>query len=409
MTEEEIELSDDPTAPTDDSGGELVRKLYRSILHRDADPGGLATYRRVPDVKRVEEALLASGELAHLVVSGAYFDRRWTASPRVLLLGPYGNGNLGDALMALPLQRLVNEIAPAADVWASSDFPAPFPFRHDRVLHQKHLRSSQIVNEFDLVIIGAGGMLAHPHPPMCEPGWQLMVQAPVAIFAMGAEPAVLRNHVALVKKACFVSGRDKESLAALGELRKDVAFVPDPVFCDMTFERADGGRPDGASERALSKTESGKRLWILNRKVFAPDKQVFRELYDRDRDKVCFIEPHVDYPIVADIPEARPIYEAQQLFALMDDVDVVVSARYHGCILAMLRKKPVVGIRESKIMSLFHRFGARGAFYNTLSELAEFDWQTASPGAAFLEENRTLTRNGMREAMQHVRSRQAGR
>ncbi len=92
----------------------------------------------------------------------------------------------------------------------------------------------------------------------------------------------------------------------------------------------------------------------------------------------------------------------------MDDADVVVSARYHGCIFAVLRNKSVVGIHEYKIMSLFHRIGAQCILYRTLSELPEFDWQTATPGAAFLEENRMLIRNGILEAMQHGRSRQAG-
>jgi polysaccharide pyruvyl transferase WcaK-like protein len=408
MTESKIESPGDQPAPNETSRDDLIRGLYRNILHREAEPGGLETYRQVADVKRVEEALLASRELANLVISGAYFDRRWTASPRVLLFSAYGNGNLGDALQAITLQRLINEVAPAAEVWACSDMPAPFPFPHDRVLQPNQLRSSQIVNQFDLLILGGGGLLAHPHQPVCEPKWQQMLRVPVAIFAVGAERVVLRSHAALVKKASYVSGRDKESLACLRELRQDVAFVPDPMFWDRTYAPAKGKRPEGARGKKSRGQGLEKRLWILNHKVYGPGKQAFRELYDRDRDKVCFFEPHVDYSIVADIPDARPIYGVQQLFELMDNVDVVVSSRYHGCIFAMLRNKPVIGIHESKIMSLFDRFGAPGAFYNTLAELTESDWRTATPGAAFLPENQMLIRNGMLEAMQHVRTRQEG-
>ncbi len=399
----ESKTEPDAASPSEQLRDDHIRRLYREILRRDADAGGLEHYRQVADVSRVETAMLASRELATLVLSGAYFDPRWPAPPRVLVFSAYGNGNLGDALQAITLQRLINEVSPSAEVWACSDMPAPFPFMHDRVLKPNYLRLSQIVNQFDLVVLGGGGLLAHPHQPISDPKWQQMVQAPVAIFAVGAERNVLRSSADLVKKACFVSGRDKESLACLKELRPDVAFVPDPVFWDKSYA------PDGAVQPVLNgeekaKLKSGRRLWILNLKVYGPDKQAFQELYDPARDKVCFFEPHVDYPIAADVAEALPIYSTQQLFTLMDDADIVVSARYHGCIFAMLRNKPVIGIRESKIMSLFHRFGARGAFYNTLAELTQFDWDAASPGPAFLEENRSLIRAGMHEAMQHVRS-----
>ncbi len=50
----EDRVSDDLEPPTHDSRDDLIRELYRSILHREADPSGLEHYRQVANVKSPE-------------------------------------------------------------------------------------------------------------------------------------------------------------------------------------------------------------------------------------------------------------------------------------------------------------------------------------------------------------------
>ncbi|RBP14264.1 polysaccharide pyruvyl transferase WcaK-like protein [Roseiarcus fermentans] len=406
ILEAEFEVSHELPNPDAAARDPLIHELYARILLRAPDASGLRHYRNGFDDAKIAQEMFLSRELYRLVMSGAYFDRRRPRFPRVLLLAPYGNGNLGDALQAQSVQRLINAVAPDADVWACSNYPAspaPFPFAHDRVLSPPVVWSTPIINQFDLVVIGGGGVWGVEVEPFNHADWQEAIQAPVAIFGVGASRPYLQPSLPLLRKACYVSGRDDDSLECLREVRPDTEFVPDPVLGDPTYRLPVDDRPTGAIS-----IKASRKLWILNWKSYAPHKRAFQEMYNPDLDKVCFLLPAIDYPIVAHVPDAQPIYDVEELFDLMDEVDIVVSTRYHGAILAMLRRKPVVGIHERKIRLLFERRGAGGAVYETLSELAGFDWRIAEPSEAFLEENRTLTSNGMVKALQAIRSRVGG-
>ena len=116
-------------------------------------------------------------------------------------------------------------IRPEIDVWACSALPAPYPFAHQWTLPADAILNPAIVNSFDLLVIGGGGLLSHPHDPLTDPSWQAMLQVPVVLIGVGAgEPVASKNEI-LIRKAVYVSGRDNQSIAALRKFGKEPDFV----------------------------------------------------------------------------------------------------------------------------------------------------------------------------------------
>jgi polysaccharide pyruvyl transferase WcaK-like protein len=227
--------------------------------------------------------------------------------------------------------------------------PAPYPFQYHRTLPSDAILKPALVNSFDLLLIGGGGLLSHPHDPLTDPKWQAMVQVPVALIGVGAEESVAGKSEILLKKSAYISGRDEQSVAALGHFAREVYFIPDPVLSDVTYFKNEMSRHIGTGKR---------RLWILKH-LNTPS---FRTLCDhilRNKDDVCFLEPHLDFGITVHIPRAKPIYSTDDLFSMMDKTDIVLSMRYHGCILAMLRGKAALGFVEMKSLALLKRYQQR--------------------------------------------------
>jgi hypothetical protein len=94
-----------------------------------------------------------------------------------------------------------------------------------------------------------------------------------------------------------------------------------------------------------------------------------------DEDDVCFVEPFLDFPIVNLFPTVRPVYFINDLIAQIDRSAVVISMRYHGCILAMLRNKPAIALFEQKSRDLFVRYGLDSFFSEggkTIPDISNF-------------------------------------
>ena len=336
-----------------------IRKLYRVILGREPDPSGFNRLLARDDVENFFGSMLASREFRNLARLPAYAvagSFKQAPRRRVLLFGAYGNGNVGDAIQASSLARAINSIRPDIEVWSSSALPAPYPFPYHRTLAAADLLRSSLINSFDLLLIGGGGLLAHPHDPLTNPDWQRMLEVPIALFGIGAETITAGKSETLVRKSAYVSGRDPQSLNSLAAYTDNFHFVSDPVLCDSSY-RSDISPPPVI--------EFPKRLWILK----YSNSDDFKELCEaivRREDAVCFLEPHLDWRIVQYIPDAIPIYCVNDVLALIDQVDAVYSMRYHGCILAMLRGKAAYGLQEPKCLSLLSRYNNADNFSSCL-------------------------------------------
>ena len=364
-----------------------VEALYRTILLRDPDPHATRFMTR-NDTENFFLEFLSSAEFRKLAWSPAYPAARFLATPsrsRILLFGAYGNGNLGDAIQASSLARAIGTIRPDIEVWACSALPAPYPFAHERTLPAEAIINSAIVNSFDLLIIGGGGLLAHPHDPLRNPEWQAMLELPLAIVGVGAAEPVASGHENLIRKAVYLSGRDSPSIISLSKYGKDALMLPDPVLCDQTYFSQ--LKKDSIALPAVAK----RKLWILKYLNTDDFRNLCHQIVEAG-DTVCFLEPRLDFPILQYVPNAIPIYFVDDLISIIDQADIVLSMRYHGCILAMLRQKTVFGLREQKIFDLLFRYENSQAFSTTLDysvsdqiRYAQVDSRILQDQANFLE------------------------
>jgi hypothetical protein len=330
---------------------DYIQALYRIILRRDPDANGLAAYRNRDDVENFFANFLSSAEFRQLARTPAYAATGalgLSTGPRVLLFGAYGNGNLGDTIQALSLAQGIQCIRPDIEIWACSVLRSPFPFPYHRQLSSEAILNPQILNSFDMLLIGGGGLLAHPHEPLFDPNWQSAVEVPICFIGVGALESVARKSEIILKRASYVSARDDQSLEALRKIVERVEFVPDPVLCDIRYFKPHVGT-------YVENEPSARRLWIL-RYVDAPGfDDLYREIASYG-DLVCFFEPQLDFRIVRHIPYAKPIYCVEHAIDMIDRADIVLSMRFHGCILSLLRGKITFGLYEEKCFSLLQRY-----------------------------------------------------
>jgi len=327
---------------------DYIEHLYRIILQREPDTDGLQGYSRREDTQNLFREFLGSREFKEISRNTAYFSGRTISRPKILLFGAYGNGNIGDAIQAISLLRVIRSIRQDLEIWACSQLPCQFPFPFEYVLPSKHIYNVSLLNQFDLMIIGGGGLLSHPHEPLTSEEWQRSIDVPVSLFGIGAERQVAHECKTLIKKALYVSGRDESSLRALRRFRSDVQFVPDPVLADPHYCSWSTTKRNGL-------TVDRNRLWIIKNATDIHTHKLAR-MIDQDKDQICFIEPFLDFPLLDIFPTAHPIHFIDDLISLIDQSAVVISMRYHGCILALLRNKPVVGLFEQKSLELLLRY-----------------------------------------------------
>jgi polysaccharide pyruvyl transferase WcaK-like protein len=373
-----------------------IRALYRVALRREPDPNALTRLLARDDVKKFFPEILSSAEFRRLARSPAYAATRALASPdrpRVLLFGAYGNGNLGDAIQASSLARAINLLRPEVEVWACSALPAPYPFAHELTLQPDAILSPAIVNSFDLLVIGGGGLLSHPHDPLTDAKWQTMLQVPVALMGVGAAEPVASKAEILTRKAIYVSGRDDHSIAALRNFANEPAFVPDPVLCDASYL-------SHQEEHSSSRRPNDRKLWVLKYVETEDFRTLCTSLRQTD-DPVCFVEPHMDFPIIEHLPNARPIYFVEELIPMIDQADLVLSMRYHGCILAMLRGKRVMGLSEQKCSDLLARYGNKLSFSSSVANTVSSSIEYSKPNMN-LTKDRTIFLDGLSKALAFI-------
>jgi len=386
----------DLRAPGDMDKESYIRALYRVALQRDPDPNGLTRFLARDDIDKFFPEFLSSAEFRRLARSPAYAAARALASPnypRVLLFGAYGNGNLGDAIQASSLSRAIKFLRPEIEVWACSALPAPYPFAHQLTLQPDAIYTPAIVNSFDLLIIGGGGLLSHPHDPLTDVKWQTMLQVPVALIGVGAAEPVASKAENLIRKAVYVSGRDDDSIATFRNFGREPAFVPDPVLCDPSYLIQH-------EECSSSRQSSDRRLWVL-KYVNSADFFALCSNISQTDDIVCFIEPHMDFQIIEHLPSALPIYFVRDLITMIDGADLVLSMRYHGCILAMLRGKRIFGLREQKCSDLLARYGNKLSFSTSVANAVGASMKYCSPNI-HLDKDRKIFLDGLSKALAFI-------
>ena len=419
-----------------DRGATVVNEIYAAVLGRSVDKAGLAAYADLittpAAIGNVTRTLIASTEFSELqrlrfvepaprfspsIETALHVDRifqryaRRAASGRevaaclsanesigqslprvlapaikrrdsdkrkILLFGAYGNGNIGDAYQALALQNHLRECwgLDESQIFATSIIAlADYPFPGKQKLPAKAILNTELVNEFDCLVIGGGGLLAHPHDPLFDEQWVKKLRLPVGLLAVGANTALIDKHRALIEKAWFVSGRDTESLSALRSVRPDAFQLRDPILCAPGF----GGLIPDAKQAEQQSAASSERpvLWILKHPNTPDEISLLRSIGEligkegANRHTVVAVEPLLDRVLEEYFPfPIRFTTALADLIPLFERAPIVVSMRYHGAIFAAMAGKPCVGYAQKKIKDLYAETGLAGCYSPDAAELA---------------------------------------
>lgn len=265
------------------------------------------------------------------------------SGPRLLIFGAYANGNIGDQFQANSVAHHIRRLCPDAQVFATSNSAAgrPYEFETEYVLPEKTIHDPEVVNRFDALIVGGGGLLASVHKPLANPDWVERIKCPIMLFALGASREVAAKCGAVIRRAETVTARDSFSLEVLQEIRAETTLLNDPILMDERLER------DPVAE--------GKsRLCIIPRKMTEKNEGVYKSLSRQmvDGDTVVSMFPATDTASGALRALEKPnatieTWKMQELVDAMDNAGYMLSERYHGCILALKRGVPTIGLVNS--------------------------------------------------------------
>lgn len=351
----QAEIDDDKNGQ--DVMGDLPNRLvslfsaYVDLLGRFPDWEGFVNHFRAScPAEELPARIMESEEYTHVGNAVAAMRRRLAphrGKRRVLLFGAFGNGNLGDRIMA---RIVADKLEESGDIicFAYSELHfAPYPFPVERRLSDADMPMNLRVMElFDAVVIGGGGLLSYPHEPLWDPVWPYTLSIPYGLLSCGVKTPLDNRLENLVSRASVASSRDLAGYDELAKRLDDVLLCADPV---LSFA------PMHAPEKALGKG----RLFILR----APFCNWHRELKNHlgPDDAVAVFEAHMDHEIISFFDDVGSINCEDEFAALASKFEVVISERYHGVILSLLSGVPAYGLcrpnHADKIIALFTDIG----------------------------------------------------
>lgn len=267
---------------------------------------------------------------------------------RILIFGAYANGNLGDAEQAASVARHLKAYNNSLEIMSISHSLAdrlyyPGPAKIARNLLD--ILDIDFVNSFDALFIGGGGLLASKHRPMDNSNWVEAINIPIVIFGVGASTDVVNMCEALVKKAAVVTARDSFSIDALSTLRPDTFLLRDPILNDRSID--DLLQPRESSD-GLS------RMCVIPRKMVSKAEATYRSLSDAmlRRDFVVSVFPTTDEKSGAlAYFEGKTLFNTVEMKSFIDAVSpasLLISDRYHGCILGLKLGIPTLPCTRTK-------------------------------------------------------------
>lgn len=276
---------------------------------------------------------------------------------KLLCLGAYANGNLGDMYQADAIARLIGEIKQDYEVTSVSPSKrgSDYPAHH----HQKGpvggAFDSAFINSFDMLLVGGGGLLATKHAPLDNPEWVKSIKIPMAAISLGAAGGTPSLSADFIKKCTYFSVRDEYSYEAVRGVRPNVHIVMDPILVDEISKPAISTRSNGIIWVPGKLVQSTRTFW----------EDVQRRL-QREGDPIVSFNPVTD--INSGFEETfdgvRYLDSVSHYLDIIAESNFVVSERYHGCIFALARGKPTIGLTprdeqaSSKVRELYRRAGS---------------------------------------------------
>jgi polysaccharide pyruvyl transferase WcaK-like protein len=329
----------------------VLTRLYVECLGRLPDMDGIRAHlamesspeAMIAAMLRAEEYERVSAAVAAMRVRLEQCNGRRP----VLLFGAFGNGNLGDRMMAQTVAEKLEQrddiLCFAYSELASADYPFPAGRRLSSSDMPLNLR---VMALFDAMVIGGGGLLSYTHEPLWDSVWPHTLSIPYGILSCGVGSPLDDRLINLVRTARTVSARDEKGRTELAHWHENALLCPDPLlaFHPMAHKRPPPGQG---------------RLFILRAPLAKWHLQLRNCL--RPSDAVAIFEAHVDHAITSTFENVAAINDSRQFIEFAKNFELVVTERFHGAIFALLARVPVHGILRSthsdKMEALFSCLG----------------------------------------------------
>jgi hypothetical protein len=328
----------------------FIYDCYVTYLGRLPDSEGFSTfYTSELSEAQLLEIFLDGPERKAIQDTRAHVERQvseFGKTQNVLIFGAFGNGNLGDYTISEKVDNFVAELDIGFFYYSCIDVFCYKVRKGVKLENHGSLSISPlnpiVLSVFDGLLIGAGGILAHPHWPIWSQEWPYLLPIPHALFAVGVSDPVPLQYRNLVRLAKSASARDQRGVAALRTLSPGAFLCPDPILALLSV-------PDCPREGA-------GRAYILRGPVRAEHLQIQKQLSAADT--VIGMEIAVDWPLIELFPGISFATSMEQLLNLVQGTEAVVSERYHGAVAGLLSKKRTHGLTRddhnaSKIEELF--------------------------------------------------------
>lgn len=277
---------------------------------------------------------------------------------KILCLGAFANGNLGDMYQADAMARLLRSLDPEVEITSVSPSKrrSAYPAREHVAGPVGGAFDTDFINGFDLLLVGGGGLLSAPHAPLNDPLWVEGLKIPVCAVSVGAVVDTALISDAFVRKCTLFSVRDEFSLRAVTDLRPDARIIMDPILLDQVAMPRPAPRETAGIVWVPGKLVPGtEALW---------EKAVAGNFQPR-RDRLMSFNPVTDRGSGFDsvLPKVEYLDSIEPFLDAAFAARLVVSERYHACIYALASGVPALGVClrsqavTSKIAELFRRVG----------------------------------------------------
>jgi polysaccharide pyruvyl transferase WcaK-like protein len=217
----------------------------------------------------------------------------------------------------------------------------------------------------DFMILGGGGLLQNKTSPrsllyyLGLVGLARILQSPVVLYAMGVETingkfSQWLTKMILTSPSVTITVRDaasKEILMGLGVPVASIHLTADPVF---------SRRPQQVPRERYAMTSTGSALLIprfpcppAGRTLFAIPARILRDekkmkvkgLLFEPKTELPFLQQYSGHPILSE-DDFFPGLSLDDMTQRVGEFDWIVSARFHGLVLAALAGKPFIGVGD---------------------------------------------------------------
>lgn len=339
---------------------------------------------------------------------------------RIVIFGATGSHNVGDDILGITLQKMIQNAVPSAEV----------------IIRPQHVRED--IETADLIVIGGGGLIYDVDFENVTNYTDIILRAndqatPVYMAGMGVQymfteksKEVYRNALRFVKAISVRNDRDADYLIKeLGCRPEQIIYSRDLAFLAPEVLDLQGARQSLTKKRliiSLADWKLGKQNYEKIAPGLSDQKEAYLayiktaiaqllEMYDiqlvcqamEDRD--LYNEILALYPTI-ELVEFKNVEDSARLVEVYQQADLAVTGRYHGLIVGIVAGTPTIGVSFGghKIKKLVDdSFPSLDSQFFTVDDFVKNDILTKLTDTAFVAAIHQPTSAERRKTMRRAR------